>query len=99
MSELAKIDIEFHGPAATHNYPCPVCLRRHAVYYYTSRYGGGFKPCAECESGGWIVGKDRAMSMFWIGFFVGLGVMLVLALVTLVLVYVYVNENASGPRF
>jgi len=94
VMELPEFKIEFHGPAATHNLRCPVCCESHAVYCYNSRDGGHFKPCWDCQIGGWKITR-RINQMFWIGLTVGLLIGAVIGFVLLV----YVDRSASGPNF
>jgi hypothetical protein len=52
--KLTRVRIDDFGgsPAATHNYPCPVCTLKHAVY----RIGEArFDPCWGCQGDGWRV--------------------------------------------
>lgn len=44
--------------AVKHNYPCPVCLKNHAVYNMND---GIFKPCWGCQKDGYaLVKKGKA---------------------------------------
>ena len=49
---LAKIEIEYHGPVAFHNMPCPVCGVNCACLMMNS---GVFLPCSTCTKDGWAV--------------------------------------------
>lgn len=50
--ELLQPTIEYIGPAARHNFPCPVCLVKPAVLYMNE---GIFLPCRECQSNHWAL--------------------------------------------
>lgn len=58
---LAKIEVDDFGgsPVATHNFPCPVCHKNHAVYWLTAyhRMSGTFSPCWSCQNIGWMLIK------------------------------------------
>lgn len=61
--ELAKIEWHDFGgaPMCEHNFPCPVCHKRHAVYQLSAGYvdSGTFWPCWECQNKGWELVKRR----------------------------------------
>ena len=46
--------IDNHGIVAEHDYACPVCLKRHAVFNCNT---GRFAPCWLCRRDGWEVRK------------------------------------------
>lgn len=63
--ELAKIEINDLGgsPVATHNMPCAVCLKKHAVYHLDE---GHFSPCWDCQRNGYdIVGPTHSKVKAW----------------------------------
>lgn len=57
---LAKIEINDYGTGlvATHNYPCPVCRQRHAIYQLND---GIMQPCPKCQESGWRVRKPWSL--------------------------------------
>lgn len=55
---MEKIEIEFHGPFATHNLPCYVCQERKAVFVCHEGY---FQPCWECQKEGWELKRPKAL--------------------------------------
>ena len=51
LMETRKPNIELHGPAATHDMPCPVFfLEQHAVYDITDSV---FRPSWAAQAKGW----------------------------------------------
>lgn len=70
MNELAKIKVEVHGPMATHNMPCAVCRRRHAVLDLST---GVMQPCWCCQRWGWRVKKSWLACLFGRGGIFGIG--------------------------
>ena len=56
--DLLAPTVVFMGPMATHNYPCTVCRKNHAVLFCNT---GVMEPCWECQSKGWVV---KRMSWF-----------------------------------
>lgn len=56
MRPLALFRLEIHdsGMVANHNFPCPVCLNREAVYCLND---GKFEPCWGCQKDGWELKK------------------------------------------
>lgn len=63
---LCPVEVFFHdsGMIATHNYPCPVCKTKHAVFV---SHKGHFEPCVGCQAAGWsiIKKKDKSWYEFW----------------------------------
>jgi hypothetical protein len=49
MYKLLTPRIEDHGIFANHDYPCPVCLKEHAVLNMQT---GVFQPCWLCQTEG-----------------------------------------------
>lgn len=67
-SDLLKIDFVDHGLFIEHNYPCPVCQKRPAVWDSTN---GNFQPCWGCQDEGWNLvkkGKLATVVMRKLGF-------------------------------
>jgi hypothetical protein len=61
--KLADIHIETDGgPWATHNMPCAVCGKKHAVLDLET---GFFHPCWECRSKYDLVKIKRPWWFFW----------------------------------
>lgn len=61
---LPKIEMFMHdsGMVATHNYPCPICKTKHAVF--ATNYGY-FDVCHSCRKDGWFVGKRDVGNKWW----------------------------------
>lgn len=68
ISPLAEIVREDHGPFALHNFPCPVCCVRHAVFFLNN---GVYGPCRECRKDQWRLRKRRwfdRLADWWSGY-------------------------------
>lgn len=62
-----KIDITVvylhpSGMVATHNYPCPVCLSKPAVFNMST---GHMNPCRSCEKDYVLIKKADLPKTFW----------------------------------
>lgn len=63
-SELAEI--WFFGTndmIPEHNFPCPVCRKKHAVYYVNMR---AFTPCWNCQKKHWHLIKIKSRILRWL---------------------------------
>jgi len=47
-----EIDVQRHGPFATHNMPCCVCWTNKSVLFTNENL---FEPCWECQRNGWVL--------------------------------------------
>lgn len=64
---LARFELDDHGLFAEHNFPCPICHRRKAVYDCND---GKFGPCWSCHKDGWRLSRTkgpRAQLFRWLG--------------------------------
>ena len=63
-SKLAEIKIITDGgPWATHNMPCPICMKEKAIL---SLHNGQFQPCWKCQKTGYITLKLPQWLAEWI---------------------------------
>ena len=58
MFKLSKPKIHNEGIWGTHDMPCAVCHKRHAVMDCQTEV---FYPCRECEEKGWVLKKKKKL--------------------------------------
>lgn len=65
MSELplAKIEVIDHGICVDHNFPCPICGKKTAVFQMNN---GIYTPCWECQTEGYMTLKLPVWLAKWI---------------------------------
>ncbi|MFK5882887.1 MAG: hypothetical protein QM489_00950 [Candidatus Izemoplasma sp.] len=66
--KVKDVNVYLIGPAATHDYSCPICRSNHAVLDFSS---GVMEPCWSCQSKGW--GLIKKKPSFWERFNASLG--------------------------
>lgn len=61
--EIAKIILDTDGMITDHNFPCPVCKQRKAVYSCDT---GKYNPCNECRRDNWFLIKLDSPLLRWL---------------------------------
>ena len=59
--KLAKIEVDTDVMITKHNFPCPICLHRHAILNLEN---GIFSPCWNCQRKGWNIKKKEPSYLF-----------------------------------
>lgn len=60
MRTLADVRVENHLMFAEHNMPCPICLKKPAVFDCQREF---FSPCWDCQKDGWRTMRKRRFSV------------------------------------
>ncbi len=60
---LAELQLETDGFVVDHNFRCPVCLEKPAVYHNPT---GHFEPCWDCRKQNWYLIQIKSPVLRWL---------------------------------